>query len=473
MKKTLLLTLVLTAVFTSFAFAKDVKDEVLTENSFSQTEGGFDFSSADYLSGYTAADDLIHIKDIESTLKTPSVSQRGTSLVMQKGNFNSDYAANNSQTYLSILAGKKDADGNYGGCDTEVVFEFDFLNNGLNSPERIKLQLCGEKGGEAVADAKMLNICNTWFAFNEYTTGQKAVTYVQNTWYRVKFAINLKEQKYTFDLYKDDGSLQGSATGALNTPLDSLTELKLWFNTTKKADDVGVDKYFAFDNLKVTYKDIMPNISSVWYKNEGEENYTELAGELPKGIKNIRLFLDGPIKSNGELFESIDVCLKNLEKSDMPEKPKSFKYSKTDWCIDLEFASALKPGVEYQILFNDKALTSFGNSAKGVSKTLVVEKNALEAKSCTFDGDGEVTATIEFENSSAETSVLLVAAVWQNNLLKSLKACEAVVAAGGTSPQNSPQISAQVDTGETMEIYVLDSLSGMKSITEKIFSYKK
>ena len=71
-----------------------------------------------------------------STDDEDEISLRGNSLVMQKGNFENGYNAAGSATYLSFMAGKKNDDGTYSSCDSEILYEFDFLwSGGFAAPE--------------------------------------------------------------------------------------------------------------------------------------------------------------------------------------------------------------------------------------------------------------------------------------------------------------------------------------------------
>lgn len=463
MKKLIQLIILLCLTMTSAAFAEDIRPQTLTDNDFNSLSAGeVEISEIDQLDGGVGdySDDLIHIKDIGKD------DTHGNSLVFQKGNLEEDYKTTAGTTMLKIKTGSKNDDGTYNSCDTEVVVEYDFYWSGnFKSPERYIMYLYGEADGNAVLDSG-INVTDGYFEFNKYTSGQSAVRYSKGKWYRAVHKINLIDDTYTYSLYNMDGTLASSASGPLKTALDSLSEIRFTMNMSQ-ADDVGVEKYIAFDNLKVTYNDILPEITSVKYA-DANGDYRTMDGECPAGVTKIRLMLAAPFKTEVDAEECLDFAVSGLERDDIALPVKTFEYVKSGAYIDVEFETGLKAGAVYTVSLNDNAKTSFGNSLYSAVKCdIVTESDAVT--DCTFaDGEnGEVNISVEF--LPREMRATVIAVVYSENTMTAAKACDVTV----DEDNHTATLSVEAAAGDTVEVYVWDSLESGKSIISRLYKVKK
>ena len=286
--------------------------------------------------------------------------------------------------------------------------------------------------------------------------------YEEGKWYRLKYVFDLSALTYDFYMTESENSenideFQLSKGKALDAACAAGLE-----NLRIVASNQETDGFAAIDNIKTYMKSSVPEIVSFGYDE------TESADKIIYNPQRLCINLSSPVSSETVSDEYIS-CVSELGDEAVFEEITLSADKKTITCRP---ADSFYSNLNYKVTLSEKMKADIGvEFGEEVTGEFTVREKPLDVTNASFSlENGVLTVKPRVVNSSGDSTKMLwiVIARYNGNELKSVTAERF----NASKRLSTPSYTTEYETGDTVEVYALDSMVYSNLINSKIYQFK-
>lgn len=285
---------------------------------------------------------------------------------------------------------------------------------------------------------------------DKITAGKNSIALETKRWYKFRLYIDVRNS--VFSVYIDGEPLVENYP--MDEEFDCLDYIRIW----SPAYD-GVKTWWAFDNIS----------ASMYYDTPVITGFGEDGGNtVSASEKEFSVQLEG-IALNPKSVSAKTVTVKSGETEIELE---AVGYDAGTNKLFIKTADYLKAGKSYEIKIDGSVKMSTGEVlGMDLCGTFTAGGGALAVSDDAFtESGGALKFSAKLGNDSEDAlTVCAVAVVWDGNTYKSTKAASLTVNPYETKTLTINGIPAQ--TGETAKIYLINSFTEKKLLSEKVYEY--
>lgn len=322
-----------------------------------------------------------------------------------------------------------------------IIFETDFYVSDYPAENAyIRLTMVQES---SVQNSNFMLIGST------INKGQTKLNYETKVWNHLKFDIDMVNKVYS--VFVNDVPFVTNISLAKEKPnFESLNYIR-FYGPSKD----GVPCYIAFDNTKLRAYESY-TITSVG-SGDGSEEITTSDSE-------INIYLSEGI--NPDTLSTDKITIKN---GDSIVRIKEVLYDENEKCITARLDDVLIGGREYNVELSETLETAFGEVlGSGMNTTFTVKSNQkLFLLTTKYNGD-TLTASL---TSTEDIQAYIILSVWDEALCKGEAMVPVSINAGDVV--NAEIALPFADSGDSIEIYAIESLTEFEMLTDDIIRIEK